>query len=98
MSKMLGTFVELEPADDAVIAEIFGDARFWNAQMIREKGFDGDAGAAIAAATCRVGDGNAQGVAGFDVIVGRHIVVRENENTWTSRSAVSLIEFDSGTG
>ena len=98
MGEMLGAFVELEPADDAMVAEIFGDARFRNAEMIREKRFDGDAGAAIAAAACHVGDGDAKRVAGFDVIVGRHIVVGQNENARTSRSAVGLIEFHGGTG
>ena len=66
--------------------------------MIREKRFDGDAGAAIAAAARHVGDGDAKRVAGFDVVVGRHVVVRENENARTGGSAVSLIEFHSGAG
>ena len=61
--------------------------------MIREKRFDGDAGAAIAAATRHVGDSDAKCVAGFDVVVGGHVVVGENENAGASRGTVGLIEF-----
>ena len=97
VGEVFGTFVQLEPADDAMVAEIFGNARFWNAKMIRKKRFDGDAGAAIAAAARHVGDGDAKRVAGFDVVVGGHIVVGENKNAGTSRSAIGLIELHSGT-
>ena len=97
MGEMFGAFVELEPANDAMVAEIFGYARFRDAEVIGEERFDGDAGAAIAAAARHVGDGDAKRVAGFDVVVRGHVVIGENENARTSRGAVGLIEFYGGT-
>src|SRR5258707_3514348 len=98
MSEVIRAFVELEPTDDAMVAEIFGDARFGNTEVIGEERFDGDAGAAIAAAARHVGDGDAKRVASFDVVVGGHVVVGENEDAGASGSAVGLIEFHRGTG
>jgi len=98
MGEMFGALVELKPANHAVVAEIFGDARFRNAEMISKERLDGDAGAAIAAAARHVGDGDAKRVAGFDVIVGCHIVVGENEDARASRSVSGLIEFYGGAG
>src|SRR5579859_1979854 len=35
--EVFGAFVELQPANHAMVAKIFGDARFRNAEMIREE-------------------------------------------------------------
>ncbi len=40
MGEMRGAFVELQPADDAMVGEIFGYARFRDAQMISELRLD----------------------------------------------------------
>lgn len=98
MSEVIRAFVKLEPANDAMVTEIFGDARFRDAEMLRQERFDGDAGAAIASTTRDVCDGNAKRIAGFDVVVGGHIVVGENEYAGASGSTVGLVEFHGCTG
>src|SRR6202007_375426 len=85
MSEMFGAFVKLKPANYAMLAEIFCDASFGNAKMIGQKRLDVDAGAAIAAATREIADGDTKRVAGLGVVVGSHFLVGENENTGTSR-------------
>ena len=96
VGEMLRSFVELQPADDAVIGEVFRNASLGNAEVIREQRFDGDASSATAAASRDVGDGYAKRVASFDVIVGRHVVVGENEDAGAGGSTVGLIEFYGG--
>ena len=92
MGEVFGAFIELKPANDAMLGEIFSGASFGNAQMIGEKGFNGNSGTAIATAG-DVCDGDAKGVASFDVIVSGHFFVGENENARARGSAVGLIEF-----
>ena len=96
VGEMLGAFVELQPANHAVIGEIFRNASLGNAEMIREQRFDGNACSATAAAPPDVGDGDAKRVASFDVIVGRHVVVGENEDAGPRGSTIRLIEFYGG--
>ena len=90
--KIFRSFVQLKPANDAMLGEIFSGASFGNAQMIGKKGFNGNSGTAIATAG-DVCDGDAKSVASFDVIVSGHFFVGENENSRASGSAVGLIEF-----
>ena len=98
MSEVIRAFVKLEPTNNAMVAEIFGDARFGNAEMLGEERFDGDAGAVIAAAARHVGYGDTESIASLDVVVGRHVVVGKNENAGASGSVSSLIELHSGAG
>ena len=98
MSEVIRAFVKLEPTNNAMVAEIFGDARFGNAEMLGEERFDGDTSAAIAAAARHVGYGDAERVASLDVVISRHVVVGENENAGASGSVSSLIELHGGTG
>ena len=93
VGEVFGAFIELQPANDAVIGQIFADSRFGNAEMLGEKRLDVDARTAIGAAASHVGDRDAQRVASFDVIVSGHIVIGENEDAGASGSAISLIEF-----
>src|ERR1700687_6010702 len=63
MGEVRGTFVELEVARDAVIGEIFCDAGFGNAEMIREAGFDGLGAAATGGTAQKAANGDAQRLA-----------------------------------
>ena len=59
MGEMRRAFVELEITGDAVIGEIFGDAGFGDAEMIRESGFDGLRAAATGGTAQKTANGDA---------------------------------------
>ena len=59
MGEVRGTFVELEVTGDAVIGEIFCDAGFGDAEMIREAGFDGLGAAATRSTAQKTANGDA---------------------------------------
>jgi hypothetical protein len=86
-------FVELQPANDTVVAEVFGDASFRDAEVIGEQRLEVGVAAAGHTRTGEAADGDAQRVTGFDVVIGGHIVVGENENARANRSVGSIVEF-----
>ena len=73
MSKVGSIVIELKVAYDAVLGEIFRDAGFSDAEMFRELGLERISAAAACASPQQIGDGDAQGLASLDVIVGREI-------------------------
>ena len=87
-------FIELQPADDTMFAEIFGDTGLRNTEVIGQKGFEIGVAAARHAGARQAADGDAQSVAGFDVIVGGHVIVGEDENTGAGGSMGGFVEFD----
>ena len=62
--------------------------------MIGQKRFEIGVAAAGHAGASEAADGDAQSVAGFDVIVGGHVIVGEDENTGTGGSMGGFVEFD----
>ena len=91
--KMFSPLVELEPTHDAMLGQVFAYARFSNAQMVRKQRFDVDASPPVSGAARHIANCDAKRFASFDVIVGGHVVVGENEDTWAGWSAIRLIEF-----
>ena len=96
MSEMGGAFVELEPADDAMIGEIFCYARFGNAKMFGELRLERIGASAACAASQKISDGDAERLAGFDVIVAGEIRIREDEDAWADRRMVCVTKFYRG--
>jgi len=93
-----GAFIELQPANNTMFTEIFGDAGLRNAEVIRKQRFEIGVATTGHAGARKAADGDAQSVAGFDVIVGGHIVVGEDENTGADRSMGGFVKFDRRTG
>jgi len=73
MGKVRGTFIELQPADDAVIGEIFCNARFRYAEMFGELRFERIRTAAARAASQKISDGDAQRLTGFNIVIAGEI-------------------------
>ena len=90
MGKVGGVFIHLQPADDAMVAKILCNACFGYAQVFGKARTYGFAFSACTAAQ-QVRDGNAEGLAGLDVIVGRKVGVREDEHAGTGRGFVGLL-------
>src|SRR6266404_2120152 len=84
MREVGSTFVELEVAHDTVIGEIFCYARFGNSKMFRQARLDGIGAAATGTTTQKAANGDAQGLAWFNVIIGRKIGVAEEEHAGTN--------------
>ena len=93
MGEVRGAFVELEEARDAVIGEIFCDAGFGNAEMIREAWFDGLGAAPTAGTAQKTANGDAQRLTGFDIVVRREIGITEKEHAGTDGSAIGFAEL-----
>src|SRR5271155_5502391 len=94
MCEMGSAFVELQPTDYAVVGEIFGDARFRNAEMIGELGLYGFRTTPRGTAPQKIADGDAECLASLDVIVASQIGIGENEYAWTNRRADAVVELD----
>ena len=88
---MSGAIVHLKPANDAMVREIFGDACFRNAEMLRELRLDGLTVARRA--TKQLADGNAQSLTGFDVVIRRKVLVSKNPHAGPSGGMSGIIEF-----
>jgi hypothetical protein len=98
MGEMRGAFVELEPADHAVIGEIFCDARFGYAEMLGKLRLEGIRTTAASATAQKIPDGNAESLTGFDVVVAGEVGIGEDENAWAHRSVVRLAKLYGRTG
>jgi hypothetical protein len=86
-----GAFVELKPAHHAVVLQIFrrfglSDAEVLG-QTISNRFALNHRSAAAASGAQQVRDADAQGLAGFDVVVRRLIGIREQENAGSGRCA-----------
>ena len=93
MGEVRSTLIELEPTDNAMIGEILGDARFRDAQMLRELGFEGVRATAARTPAQEISDRDAQGLARFDVVVAGEVGIGEDENTGANRSVVRFAKF-----
>jgi hypothetical protein len=93
MGKVRGTFVELQVARDAVIGEIFCDAGFGNAEVIREAGFDGLGAAATGGTAQKAANGDAQRLAWLDKIVRGKIGIAEKEHARTDWSVIGFAKL-----
>ena len=93
VGKMGRAFIELEPADDAMIGEIFCYASLGNAEMFGELRLEGVGASAACAAAQKISDGDAERLAGFDVIVAGEVGIGEDENTGTDRSVICVTKF-----
>src|SRR5260370_41024197 len=98
MGEVRSAFVELEEARDAVIGEIFCDAGFGNAEMIREAGVDG-LGTAATGGTAQQGDnGGAQRRTRFDIIVWGKIGIAQKKHAGADGSTNRLPQHAWGAG
>src|ERR1700691_5813254 len=84
MRQMRSAFVELQPANYAVILEVLWRFGLGDAEMLGEAGAHwvtlNRRASAAADGAQQVGDADAQGLAGFDVVVGGLIGIGEQEN------------------
>jgi hypothetical protein len=93
MGEVRGTFVKLKVANDTMVGEIFCDTRFGNAEMISEARFDGLGAASTGGAAQKTANGNAQGLARFDIIVRGEIGIAEKEHAGTNRGAIGFAKL-----
>src|SRR5258708_19137857 len=93
MREVRSTFIHLQPADNAMIRQILGDASLGNSQVLGEFRLDGFAATPSCAAASHIGNSHAQSLAGFDVIIRRQIRVGENPNARSRRSTVRIVPF-----
>src|SRR5258707_4278257 len=94
MGEVRGTFVELEEARDAVIGEIFSDAGFGNAEMIREAGVDGLGTAATGGTAQKTANGDTQRLTRVDIIVCGKIPIAQKKHTRADGSAICFAELE----
>ena len=93
MGEVRGAFIELQPPNDTMIGEIFCDARFRYAEMFGKLRLQ-RIGAAPACTTAqKVPHGDAQGLAGFDVVIAGEVRIREYEDSRPHGSVVRFAEF-----
>ena len=93
MGEVRGALIELEPTDNAVIGEIFCNARFGYAQMFGELRFEGIRAAPAGASAQKIADGDAQSLACLDVVIAGEVGVGKNENTGADGSVIGFAEF-----
>src|ERR1700676_4317077 len=83
MSEVRSIVIELEVAHDTVLSEIFGDAGFGDAEMVRELRLQRIGAATACASPQQIGDGHAERLASLDVIVRGEIRIAEQQNAGT---------------
>jgi hypothetical protein len=98
MGKVRSAFVQLKPANNAVIGKILGYPRFRDAQMLRKSWFDGIRTSAARSAAQEIPDGNAQGLTRLDIVIARQIGIGQNKYTGANGRVVSLAKFYGRTG
>jgi hypothetical protein len=86
-------FVHLQPTDNAMIREILRNTGFRDTEVFSKFRLDGFASAPRCAPAGHIGNGHAQRLAGFDVIIRGQVGVGENPHARASRSAIRVIEF-----
>src|SRR5579864_6296342 len=93
MGEVRSIVIELKVAHDTVLGQIFGDASFSDAEMVRELGLERIGAAPAGASPQEIGDGYAERLACLDVIVGGEIGIAEQQNAWARRSALRRIQL-----
>src|SRR6266481_2438060 len=93
MSEMRCSFIELQPANDAVFGKIFCYTRFGDAQMFSEPRFDGFLIAAARPAAQEIANGDAQSLTRLDIVVGGQVRVCQEENAGSDGSKVRFVEL-----
>ena len=88
MGEMGGTFVELEPANNTMIGEIFCHARFGDAEMLCKLRLERIRATPACGTAQKIPDGDAESLTGFDVIVAGEVGIGEDENAGADRSVV----------
>ena len=93
MREVRSAFIQLEPANDAMIGEIFCYARFRNAEMFGELRLE-RIGAATACSTPQeISNGDAQSLAGLDVVVAGQVGIGEDEDAGTDGRMIRFAKF-----
>ena len=98
MSKVRGAFVELQVTRDTMVGEIFRYASLGNAEMLGQARLDGFRAAPAGSAAEKTADGNAQRLAGLNVIISGKIGVAKKQYAGTDGSAICFVEFKRGAG
>jgi len=93
MRKVGGPFIHLQPADNAMIRQILGDAALSNSQMLGKFRLDGFPAASRGAATRHIGNSYAQSLTSFNVIIRGQVGVGENPYARACGRAIGIIEF-----
>src|SRR5579864_7756085 len=93
MREVRSAFVQLEPANHAMVGQIFCDARLRDSEMLGEARFDGVAAAPARAAAQQVADGDAQGLTRLDVVVGGEVGIAQQENARAYGSVIGVVEL-----
>jgi len=93
MGEVGSTFIELKVAHDTVVGEIFCYTGFSDAEMISETRLDGLGAAATGGTAQKTANGDTQGLARFNIVVGGKVGVAEKEHAGTYRSAIGLAEL-----
>ena len=92
MREVRGTLIKLQPAHHAVIGQILSHARFGNAQMIGKLRLDGISAAARRASPQKIWNSNAQGLAGFHIVVAGKVGIAEQKHPRPRGSRRGLVE------
>ena len=90
MREVRSAFVELEVTHNTVIGEIFCDARLGYSKMFRQAWLDGIRASATGAAAKEASDGDAEGLAWFNVVVGGKVGIAKEEHAGADGSAVGF--------
>src|SRR5690349_15484871 len=99
MRKMRSVFIELKVAHDTVIGEIFGEARFSDAQMLGQAGLDGiGAAAATGSIAQEARRSYAQSLARLNVVVGGKIGITQKQHAGTGGGAIRFVELQGRAG
>jgi hypothetical protein len=93
MREVRSAFIQLEPANDAMICEIFCYTRFRNAEMLGELRFKRIGSATACSAPQKISDGDAQSLAGLDVVVAGQVGIGEDENAGTNGCVIRFAKL-----
>ena len=81
-----------------MIREVFGNTGLRDTEVFGKFRLDGFASAPGCAATGHIGNGHAQRLAGFNIIIRGQVRVGEDPHARASRSAICVIEFCGSAG
>ena len=94
MRKVRSAFIKLQPTNHAVIGKIFRDARLRDAQVLCKPRLDGFGAAVAGPPAQKIGNSDAQSLAGLDIVIGGEVGIGENEDSWADRRVIGFLEFD----
>lgn len=98
VGKVRSAFIHLQPADNAMVGQILGNPGFGDAEVLGKFRLNGFAATARCPASRHIGNGYAQSLAGFDVIIRGQVGVSKHPNARTGWSAIRVIEFCGSAG